>query len=219
MSLRILIIGAGNVGATLGRRWIESGHDVRFGVPDPGNPKYAGLPKARLQRADQRGDAEIMVFATPYAALAPAAKALGDLTGVVLIDCTNPLGMGPQGLRLLVGHETSAAEQLAALAPGAHVFKTLNQTGAENIAEAAAYDPRPAMFVAGDDSARKPVVMDLVRDLGFEAVDAGPLAAARLLEPLAMLWIELAMKRGHARGFAFAMIRRPDGANPTGNKP
>ncbi len=53
--------------------------------------------------------------------------------------------------------------------------------------------------------------MELVADLGFESVDAGPLSAARLLEPLAMLWIELAMKQGHARAFAFAMVRQTSG--------
>jgi predicted dinucleotide-binding enzyme len=65
------------------------------------------------------------------------------------------------------------------------------------------------MFVAGDDADKKPVVMSLIADLGFQAVDAGPLIAARLLEPLGMLWIELAMQRDHARDFAFAMVRHP----------
>jgi predicted dinucleotide-binding enzyme len=63
------------------------------------------------------------------------------------------------------------------------------------------------MFVAGDDASRKPVVMELVSQLGFQAVDAGPLTAARLLEPLAMLWIELSIRRGLARDFAFALVR------------
>lgn len=77
------------------------------------------------------------------------------------------------------------------------------------MADAHAYDPAPVMFVAGDDATAKPLVLDLVRDLDFEAIDAGPLEAARLLEPLAMLWIELAIKRGHARDFALALVRRP----------
>ena len=63
------------------------------------------------------------------------------------------------------------------------------------------------MFVAGDDSAKKRIVLELVAELGFESVDAGPLLAARLLESLAMLWIELAMKRGHSRDFAFALVK------------
>jgi predicted dinucleotide-binding enzyme len=214
MSLSILIVGAGRVGATLGKRWLELGHDVRFGVPDPDSPKYEGLPKERLQPASERRGAAVVVFATPYAALARAAKALGDLSGAILIDCTNPIGMRPHGLGLVVGPEDSAAEQFAALTPGAHVFKTLNQTGAENLADAGAYHPKPMMFVAGDDAEKKKVVLELVHELGFDAIDSGPLVTARLLEPLAMLWIELALKRGHARAFAFARVRHPNSLKP-----
>jgi 8-hydroxy-5-deazaflavin:NADPH oxidoreductase len=207
MSRRVLIIGAGNVGSALGHGWLKSGHDVRFGVSDPTSNKYAAVPKNRLQPADDRRGAEVVVLATPYAVVKEAVAALGDLTGTILIDCTNPIAMGPDGLHLVIGHGSSGAEEIAKAALSASVFKTLNQTGAENMAEAAAYHPKPMMFVAGDDAANKPTVMELVSDLGFQAVDAGPLSAARLLEPLAMLWIELATKRGHARDFAFAMVR------------
>lgn len=209
MARPILIIGAGNVGEALGEGWLARGHDIRFGVPHPDDPKHAGLPKERLQPATERRGAEIVVLAVPYAAAQPAVAALGDLSGVILIDCTNPVGMGPDGLRLVVGPDTSAAEQIRAAAPGASVFKTLNQIGAENLREAAAYHPAPVMFVAGDDEARKPVVIELVSDLGFQAIDAGPLSAARLPESFGLLWIALAMKRGHGRKFAFAMIHHP----------
>jgi predicted dinucleotide-binding enzyme len=67
-----------------------------------------------------------------------------------------------------------------------------------------------AMLVAGDNGAKKPVVMELVGKLGFESVDAGPLKNARLLEPFAMVWIDQAMKRGRGRDFAFALVRRGD---------
>jgi predicted dinucleotide-binding enzyme len=76
------------------------------------------------------------------------------------------------------------------------------------MALASRFDHRPVMFVAGDDAAGKRDVMRLVDDLGFEAIDAGPLRAARLLEPLAMLWIELALQRGQGHAFAFALARR-----------
>jgi predicted dinucleotide-binding enzyme len=66
----------------------------------------------------------------------------------------------------------------------------------------------PVMFVAGDDATRKPVVLGLVGELGFEAVDAGPLRIARLLEPYGMLWIDQALNRGAGRGFAFVRVRR-----------
>ena len=209
MSHRILIIGAGRIGGTLGKAWLEHGHDVRFGVPDPKSPKYADFPQERLQPATERRGAEIVVFAVPYAALASAAKALGDLSGAILIDCTNPVGMTPSGFGLIVGPNTSAAEQLASLAPGAHVFKSLNQTGAENLAEPGVYHPKPVMFVAGDDASGKKAVLELVGEVGFDAVDAGGLVAARLLESFALLWSQTAMKRGRARGFTFAMIPHP----------
>jgi hypothetical protein len=61
------------------------------------------------------------------------------------------------------------------------------------MADLSGYPATPVMFVAGDDSARKPAVLDLVRDIGFEAIDAGPLRIARLLEPFGMLWIDQAL--------------------------
>jgi hypothetical protein len=211
MTHRILIIGAGNVGAALGKSWLKAGHDVRFGVPDPDHPRYSDLPKDRMRPAADRGDAQIIVLAVPFGAAVDAVRALGDLSGTILIDCTNPLGSGPEGMRLTIGHDRSGAETVAAAANGASVFKTLNQSGAENMGDPSGYSPKPVMFVAGDDSSRKPVVMGLVEDLGFEAVDAGRLTAARLLEPLAMLWISLALEHGLGRDMAFALLRRNAG--------
>jgi predicted dinucleotide-binding enzyme len=70
------------------------------------------------------------------------------------------------------------------------------------------YPIKPVMFVAGDDAAHKPAVMGLAGDLGFEAADAGPLRMARLLEPMAMLWIDQALYRGAGTDFAFAVVRK-----------
>ena len=97
---------------------------------------------------------------------------------------------------------------IAQWAPGAAVFKTFNTTGFNNMADLSGYPDTPVMFVAGDDSARKPPVLDLVRDIGFEAIDAGPLRIARLLEPFGMLWIDQALNRGAGRDFAFAVVRK-----------
>jgi 8-hydroxy-5-deazaflavin:NADPH oxidoreductase len=102
---------------------------------------------------------------------------------------------------------SSAGEQVASWAPCACVFKTLNTTGAGNMAKAGEYPVKPLMLVAGDDAARKVVVMELVGMLGFEPVDAGPLKNARLLEPFAMIWIDQAMKSGRGRDFAFALVK------------
>ncbi len=85
----------------------------------------------------------------------------------------------------------------------------MNQVGFEVMSEAAAFGPpAPAMFVAGDDAARKPVVMGLVDELGFQAIDAGPMTAARLHEPYAMLWIHLVVNLGQRRDRAFALLTR-----------
>ena len=146
------------------------------------------------------------------AAAGDALAAAGDLAGRVLIDVTNPLRMGAAGLELLLGFDRSAAEQVASLAPGAAVFKTLNQVGFEVMADTAGYAAPPVMFVAGDDAARKPVVMGLVADLGFHAVDAGGLRAARLLEPYGMLWIHMALDRKAGPDNAFAYLARGGGS-------
>ncbi len=204
--MRIAIIGAGSVGATLGRAWIERG-DVIWGLRNPADPKHAALPKDRVKApAEAVKGAEVVVIATPWSAAEAAVKSLGSLAGKTVIDCMNPLGMGPDGLQLVLGFNTSAGEQVASWAPGAFVFKTLNTTGAGNMAEAADYRVKPVMLVAGDDAGRKRTVMELVGKLGFESVDAGPLKNARLLEPFAMVWIDQAMKRGRGRDFAFALV-------------
>jgi 8-hydroxy-5-deazaflavin:NADPH oxidoreductase len=205
--MRIDIIGAGSVGATLGRAWIKHGEDVIWGLRNPADSKHAALPKERVKRpADAVKEAGVVVIATPWSAAEAAIKSLGSLAGKTVIDCMNPLGMGLDGLQLVLGFDTSAGEQVASWVPGAFVFKTLNTTGAGNMAKAADYPVKPVMLVAGDDAGRKPVVIELVGKLGFEPVNAGPLKNARLLEPFAMVWIDQAMKRGRGRDFAFALV-------------
>jgi predicted dinucleotide-binding enzyme len=207
--MRIAIIGAGNVGQAIAGAWANVGHSVVFGLRDPKSAKYKQIPAA--QRSTLEGaaaGADAIVLATPWPATEAAVRQLGDLAGKIVIDCTNPLTSGAGGLALALGFETSGAERIASSAKGARVFKTLNQTGAENMAKASDFATKPAMFVAGDDEDGKRRVMQLVGDLGFEPLDAGPLKQARLLEPLAMLWIDQALIRGRGRDFAFALARR-----------
>jgi 8-hydroxy-5-deazaflavin:NADPH oxidoreductase len=208
--MRIAIIGAGNVGSALGRGWSSAGEDVTYGVPNPADPKYASLPEERLRTPPEAArNAEIIVLATPWPATETAVKSLGDLSGKIIIDCTNPLGMGRDGLELVLGHTISGGEQVASWAPAAATFKTLNQIGADSMDKASQFPIRPVMFVAGDDKLRKPTVLQLIAKLGFEAVDAGPLRIARLLEPYGMLWIDQALNRGRGGSFAFALAERP----------
>jgi 8-hydroxy-5-deazaflavin:NADPH oxidoreductase len=209
--MKIAVIGAGSVGGTLGRRWAELGHTVCFGirnVEDADAKALVGKIKGEARLAsvgDAAKDAEVVVLATPYAANPAAIAAAGDLSGKILIDVTNPIG---SNFSLAVGFNSSGGEEVAKLAPRAKVYKAMNQVGFEVMANPAFAAGKPVMFVAGDDADGKKVVLDLVASLGFEAIDAGELKLARLLEPYAMLWIHLMARRNQGRNFAFSLLRR-----------
>jgi predicted dinucleotide-binding enzyme len=210
--MTISILGAGNVGGTLGRAWARKGYDVFFGVPRPQDAKTQELlktigTKARAGTVAQAAAAgDVLVLATPWPATHDAIEAAGDLTGKVIVDCTNPLKEDFSGLAL--GYTTSGAEQVAQWAKGAKVYKAFNQIGFNIMDNPSFGDRRAVLFVCGDDAAHKPTVLKLASDIGFEAIDAGALVVARLLEPYAMLWIHLALTRGLGRDFAFGLLRR-----------
>jgi predicted dinucleotide-binding enzyme len=213
--MKLAIIGAGSVGGTLGAAWArKAGHEVFFGVTNPRSDKTQALLRqiggsARAgTAAEAAASGDVIVLATPWPATEGAIRQMGDLKGRIVLDATNPLAMGPDGLGLEIGHGISGGEKVQGWAAGASVFKTLNTTGFKNMAEPAFNGGKSVMFVAGDDAAAKPKVMTLIGELGFETVDAGPLRIARLLEPHAMLWIHLALNRGLGRDWAFALVRR-----------
>jgi predicted dinucleotide-binding enzyme len=147
----------------------------------------------------------VTILSLPWTAIGAALKGVGPLDGSSLVDTSNPL---TQSLDLAIGFDKSAGEQVAALASGARVVKAFNTTGAENMAALRDFPSRPMMPVAGDDAEAKKLVLQLAEDLGFEPVDAGPLVASRLLEPLAMFWIKQAYAQQMGRDFAFSIIRR-----------
>jgi predicted dinucleotide-binding enzyme len=212
--MKIAIIGAGSVGTALGKAWSRAGHEIVFGVRDPssGNARAAAEnagPTARaVGIAEAATAAEIVVLATPWEATQSVIAKTGGLAGKVVIDCTNPLAYREGELGLAIGFDASGSEQVAGWAPAAHVFKALNQVSSLTMEDAKFPDGFPVMFVAGDDAERKPIVLRLLTELGFEAVDAGPLRVSRLLEPYAMLWIHLAYNQGLGRDFAFSLLRR-----------
>jgi predicted dinucleotide-binding enzyme len=210
--MKIGIIGAGNVGGTLGKAWAKKGHSVFFGVQRPQDDKVKELLQATGANARAGSPAEAaafgeaVVFATPWPATEAAIRSAGSLAGKIVIDCTNPLKPDLSGLE--VGHTTSGAERVAEWAKGARVFKAFNTTGFNNMADPIINGIRTVMFVCGDDEAGKSVVLRLASDVGFDAVDAGKLTQARLLEPWALLWISLALKGSEGRDFGFALLRR-----------
>jgi predicted dinucleotide-binding enzyme len=202
--MRLAIIGAGSVGATLGKAWQRRGHDVTYGVRNPDDPKYGTLGADVTTNDRAAGDAEIVVLCTPWQSTRDAVSACGDLGGKVLIDCTNPLT--PDFTALEVGHTTSGAEQVARWAPGARVCKAMNQIGAPMM-DAPQLSGTPVMFVCGDDDAAKATTSSLVGELGFETADAGDLTLARLLEPFALVWIHMAVRRGFGTQWGLGVLR------------
>jgi hypothetical protein len=120
---------------------------------------------------------------------------LTRLEGKILLDATNRFGPATQ----------SAGEDLAALVPGARVVKAFNTIGFDHM-DSPSFPEQPSMLVAGDDALAKQHVMQLAAELGFEAVDAGPLSNAGTLEALASAWVGLSRVIG--RDFAFRIVRK-----------
>lgn len=210
--MRIGIIGAGSVGGTLGKGWVNKGHEVLFGVRDQTDPKVqkllvdAGKAACAGSVAEAGAFGEVLVLATPWDATEEALRNAGDLDGKTVFDCTNPLKPALAGL--VVPAAGSGGQQVAAWAPGARVVKVFNTTGFNNMADPGYGGQGATMFYCGDDKDAKGVAHRLAQDLGFEPQDAGPLANAGLLESLALLWIWLAYPGGQGREIAFKLLRR-----------
>lgn len=210
--MKIGVIGSGNVGGTLGRRWARLGHEVAFGSRTPGSTEMrrlvteAGATARAATTGEIAQESEVLLLATPWAATREILEGAGPLEGKVLIDATNPILPNLAGLEY--GTTTSGGEMVAEWTPGAKVVKAFNTIGFNIMANPDSGGRRAALFYCGDDLAAKEIVKNLALELGFDAHDAGPLKQSRLLEPFAMLWISLAIFQGYGREFAFELHRR-----------
>jgi predicted dinucleotide-binding enzyme len=202
-----IAIGAGNVGRTLGGALRIRGHAVVYGVRDPArSPERVAKPVRDALKAP------LVILAMPCNATeALVCEHAEELAGKIVIDATNPIN--PSRTRLAVGFDTSGAELLQGQARKATFFKAFNSARVAVMAKPQFPEGNAIMFVAGPGDAGKSTVLRIVEDVGFDAVDAGELKAARLLEPLAMLWLQPALVQGAGRDLAFVMARR-DAANP-----
>jgi len=156
--MQIAIIGAGNVGGALGTRWAEKGHSIRYAVRNPKDDKVQKLLASLKGKAQAAGvaestsAAEVVVLATPWEGARDALTAAGNLAGKILIDATNPINLGAEGLKagLVLGHDSSGGEQVAAWANGARVVKAFNTTGAVNMLNPVYGSQKATMFICGD---------------------------------------------------------------------
>jgi NADPH-dependent F420 reductase len=209
--MKIGILGAGNVGTTLGTRWAKGGHQVVFSSREPDSQKMkdvvakAGPNSKAASVPDTAKSSEVIALTTPWNAAQDALKEAGNLSGKILIDVLNPLLPDLSGLE--VGNTTSAGEMVAGWAKGAKVVKAFNTIGFPVMADPAVNGKPVVMFYCGDDAGAKETVAGLAKELGFDARDAGPLTQARVLEPLALLWISLAMKQGYGTHWGFQVAK------------
>lgn len=202
MAVRVGIVGAGNVGESLGRALLRAGYEVMFSSREPSGEHAQKLQAAT--GAPVRPPAEVIAFGDVVVIAMPADAAVqvardhaGQWGSKVVIDLTNRFG---------AAGEDPIPVQIAKIT-GARVVKAFNTIGAEHYL-APVFEGRAAsMFIAGDDAAARETVVTMAADLGFDPVDCGPLSAAEHLESLARFWVYL-VRSGHGRDIAFRLLHR-----------
>jgi 8-hydroxy-5-deazaflavin:NADPH oxidoreductase len=184
--MKVTVIGSGNMGSAFVKQLQAAGHRVSVTGLDADKAttlaaQYPGVSFVEIKSAAKDSDA--IVLATPYDQAASALQSLGDVSGKVVIDITNPLT--PDFMGLTVGHDTSAAEQIAKAAPGAEVVKGFNTIFAQVLAAGSDLGGQKAtVFLASDSEKAKQTATTLAQSMGFRTMDAGGLKNARYLEPL-----------------------------------
>ena len=207
--MQIGIIGAGKMGGPLGKLWAAKGHAVMFGSRDPAKAKAQAAQISAASGGsidDAAAFGPVVLLGVPWRAAIETATRIGpSLTGKTLIDMTNPVG---DGMTLAIGHTTSLAEEIAAAVAGAKVVKAFNGIHFSQLEKPVFSGFRADVYYCGDDTEAKALVARLIADTGFEPVEAGPLRNARLLEPLANLWMQLAFFNGQGTDVAFKLLPR-----------
>jgi predicted dinucleotide-binding enzyme len=196
--VRVGILGSGLMGAKLGTIFARAGHEVVFSYArsndklkklarDTQGNARAGTP------AEAAKDADAVLLAVHWSRLDDVLKQAGDLAGKVILTCSLP--MDADNTKLIIGTTTSGAEELARKVPRAHVVCAFNTVPSEvlfGVFEAKRKKDRPSLVYCGDHRQSKSVAAELIKDVGFNPIDAGPLSIARYTEPFALLVAQLA---------------------------
>ncbi|HZU13076.1 MAG TPA: NAD(P)-binding domain-containing protein [Chloroflexota bacterium] len=197
--MNIGIIGAGNIGSTLGKCWKDAGHAIVYGVRDPAVERYRALAgeNSVLGIADAIGSADVVLLATPGNALAGLLAANADaLDGALVIDASNQIP----------GEAFHQLPLFADLTPGARVYRAFNTLGWENFADPVIEGERPDLFYSGPEGADRTTIEALIADVGLRPVYVGEGAnAADILDGVARLWFTLMRREGH-RHLAFRTL-------------
>lgn len=203
--MNIGMIGSGHVARTLGAGFLARGHSVMLGSRDPRKRELLEWQASAGERAllgsldDAARFGELLVFCPKWTGAENAFSLAGprNFAGKVVIDTTNPLGRDAAGnVVLLVGRDSSAAEELQRWAPDAKVVKAWCWVGVESMVDPV-FEGGPASgFLCGDDAEARAVVSAILRDFGWDPVDLGGLIAARGIEPLVLVWLRYGRMRG-----------------------
>ena len=214
--MRVGILGSGLMGGKLGTLFARAGHDVVFSYARSREKleelaeRAGGRARAGTPREAAR-DADAVLLAVHWSRLDDVLEQAGDLSGKVVVTCSLP--MDDDNTRLVIAHTSSGAEALAARLPEARVVCAFNTVPSEvlfGVFESRSPEgARPSLVSCGDDSGAKRVAAELIRDSGFDPVDAGPLRVARYSEPFALLVAELAYEGqgGPELAYRFERIR------------
>ena len=212
----IAVVGAGDFGLAMGHAVGRTGQQFCFAVRDPATVAASVDTMKKLDALKTctgvsdiqtaLHSAELVILAVPYKAAAPLVASVPDWNQRIVVDCTNPLMAGLKGLE--VGHNTSAAEEIALSAHNARVVKAFSTLSAYVLEHPTFGTGRAFLPVCGDDPDARARIIDLGRLMGFDVVDIGPLAHARYIESYAMLGIQLAVQRRYGHGFALGVLQR-----------
>ncbi len=197
-NLRIGILGSGRMGAKLGNIWARAGHEIVFSYAR-NDSKLKRLARAAGKNAragtpaEAAREADVLLLAVHWSRVDDVLEQAGDLTGKVIITCSLP--MNADDTDLVIAHSTSGAEELARRLPGAHVVAAFGTVPSEvlfGVYGARRRAKKPSLVYCADHARSKKTVAGLIRDVGFEPVDAGPLKIARYTEPFTLLVAQLA---------------------------
>ena len=216
--MKIGILGSGDVGRRLADGFIELAYLVKIGSRNPHQEKItewmAKHDKAKVSSgtfAEAASFGELDLIATSWAGTVDAIKMADakNLAGKVVVDVTNPLdfskGMPP---RLAIGHTDSAGETVQRMLPDSKVVKAFNIVGNPHFIHPDFPGGPPTMFICGNnDQAKKTVIDNILTKFGWETIDIGGIEGARLLEPLAFLWIMHYFRTGNGN-HAFKLLRK-----------
>ncbi len=187
--MEITIVGTGNMARGIATRALAGGHGVTLLGTSVENAERLAGELSGEARAGASGDplaGDVVVLAVWYQSLGDVLGGYGDhLDGKVVVDITNPID--PEAFEPLTIEAGSAAQEIAAAAPGARVIKAFNTTFAATLVEGEVGGQPLDVLMASDDDGAKETIGRLARDGGLRPVDAGPLARARQLEALGFL--------------------------------